>query len=131
MENTKENRTALAFVAFGLAFVLFCVWLVFSSTQRGHRAEAAIDHLLPTWLVVVNLVLLPCLVALTAGASRIPISLRFSFGALMFCSGVILEASFRRIVLGSCVVLAIVLVEAYWIFPKWNALHRDANELRQ
>jgi hypothetical protein len=83
MENTKENRTALAFVAFGLAFVLFCVWLVFSSTQRGHRAEAAIDHLLPTWLVVVNLVLLPCLVALTAGASRIPISLRFSFGALM------------------------------------------------
>ena len=126
MGNTKKNRTVMAFVAFGLVFVLFCLWLVFSSTQPGHRAEAAIDHLLPTWLVAVNLLLLPCLGALTAGASRIPASLRLGFGVLMFCSGVVLEVSFRRILWGACVVLAIVLIEAYWIIPMWNANHRRA-----
>ena len=131
MEKTKENRTALAFVVFGLAFVLFCLWLVFSSTQLGHRAENAVNQLLPTWLVAINLFLLPCLVALTAAAWRIQASLRFSFGVVMFCSGVILEASFRRILPGSCAALAIVLAEAYWIIPKWNAHHRRANELRQ
>jgi hypothetical protein len=121
----------MAFVAFGLAFVLFCIWLVFSSTQSGHRTEAAINQLLPTWLVAINLLLSPCLVALTAGASRIPVSLRFGFGVLMFCSGVILEVSFRRILWCSCVVLAIVLIEAYWIIPKWNAHYRRANESRR
>jgi uncharacterized membrane protein YidH (DUF202 family) len=124
MGNVKNDRTALALLVFGLAFVLFCLWLVFSSTQPGHRVEAVIDHLLPTWLVATNLILMPCLGALTAAASRIPVWLRFSFGALMFCSIVISEVSFRRFLLASCVVLAIILVEAYWIIPKWNAHHR-------
>jgi hypothetical protein len=128
MKNTKKNTNFIALVAFGLAFVLFCVWLVFSYTQLGHRAEAAINDLLPTWLVAINLLLSPCLVALTAGASRIPVSLRFSFGVLMFCSGMILEVCFRRFLLGSSVVLAIVLIEAYWIIPMWNAHNRRANE---
>ena len=111
MEKTKGDRTSL--------------------TQLGHRAEVAINGILPTWLVAINLFLLPCLAALTAGASRIPISLRFSLGVLMFCSIVILDVSFRRFLPGSCAVLAIVLVEAYWIVPKWNARHRHANELSQ
>jgi hypothetical protein len=49
----------------------------------------------------------------------------------MFCSIVISEVSFRRFVLGSSVVLAIILIEAYWIIPMWNAHHRRANESRQ
>lgn len=121
MRNTRNNRIVMAFVAFGLAFLLWCLWLVFTSTQLGYRAEGAIDHLLPTWFVASNLLLLPCLGALLAGASHIPIWLRFGFGVLMFCSFVIFEASFGRMLLGSCAVLAIVLVEAYWIIPKWNA----------
>jgi hypothetical protein len=125
MGDTNRNRTVIAFVTFGLTFALFCMWLAFSSTQIGHRAEAAINHLLPTRLVAINLLLLPCLTALAAGASRIPVSLRFGSGALMFCSGVILEVSFRRILWGSCGVLAIVLIEAYWIIPKWNARYRS------
>ncbi|MGA2888423.1 MAG: hypothetical protein ABSE51_10255 [Terracidiphilus sp.] len=131
MGNTKKNRAVLAFLMFFLAFVLFCMWLVFSSTQPGHRAEAAINHLLPTWFVAINLLLLPCLGALTAGASRIPVSLRFGFGVLMFCSIVISEVSFRRFLLGSYVVLAIVLIEAYLIIPMWNAHHRRVHESRQ
>ena len=131
MENTKKNRNVMAFVAFGLTFVSFCMWFVFSLTQPGHRAEAAINQLLPTWLVAINLLLLPCLAALTGGASRIPVSLRFGFGVLMFCSGVIFNVSFRRILLGSFGVFAIILIEAYWIIPMWNAHHRRAKESRQ
>src|ERR1017187_6294105 len=113
MENAKGYGTALvAFAVFGQAFVLFCLWFVFSSTQLGHRAEVAINDLLPTWLVAINLFLLPCLAALAGGASRIAIPQRFSLGVLMFCSIVIMDVSFRRILLGSYVVLAIVLVEA-------------------
>ncbi len=130
MGNIKENGAALAFMVFGLAFALFCLWFLFSMTPPGHRAEAAINHILPTRLVAINLFVLPCLAALTAGASRIPTSLRFGFGVLMFCSSVILEVSFGRILLGSCAVVAIVLVEAYWIIPKWNARHRRPNESR-
>lgn len=123
--STKTSRNVVAFVAFGLAFVLFCLWLLFSLTQPGHRAEAAIDRLLPAWLVALNLFLLPCLAAVTAARSRIAVPLRFSFGVLMICSLVVSEVSFNRFLLGSCGVLAIILLEAYWIIPKWNEHHRN------
>jgi hypothetical protein len=62
-----------------------------------------------------------CLVALTAGASRVPTSLRFSIGILMLCAFVIMEVSFKRILPGSLAVPGIVLAGAYWIVPKWNS----------
>jgi len=62
--------------------------------------------------------------ALSAGGSRIPLALRLMLGATMLCSALILEISFRRFLMASCGVLAILLVEAYWIIPKWNARHR-------
>jgi hypothetical protein len=87
MKNTTRYVTALvAFVSFGLVSVLFGLWFVFASTQYGHRAEVGLNGLLPMWLIAINLLLLPCLAAFTAGSSRIPISLRFSLGVLMFCS---------------------------------------------
>jgi hypothetical protein len=74
--------------------------------------------------MVVNLALVPCLMALAAGRWSIPLPLRLALGAMMFCSAVIFEVSFRRFPVVSCVVLAILLLEAYWIIPKWNAKHR-------
>jgi hypothetical protein len=128
-----ELRSRTAHKAFGLAFalfcVLFCVWFLFSLTQLGHHAEAVIGKTLPSWFVAINLTLLPCLMALAAGAWRISLFLRFSFGVVMFCSLVIFEVSFRRFLLGSCGVLAIVLVEAYWVIPWWNARHRHNDAL--
>ena len=49
----------------------------------------------------------------------------------LFCSIVVGEVPFGRILPGSLAVLAIVLVEAYWIIPKWDAHHRPDNGLRQ
>ena len=126
-----QRGTVLAYIVLGLAFLLFCVWFVFSLTQLGHRAEATINGLLPDWLVATNLVLLPGLMFLTAGTWRIRTLLRFGFGILMLCSTVILEVSFRRFLLGSCAVLAIVLVEVYWIIPKLNARHGRGIEPRK
>jgi hypothetical protein len=124
-----ELRNSTAYKAFGLAFGLFCVWFLFSLTQLGHHVEAAIGKTFPAQFVAVNLALLPCLIALTAGAWRIPLFLRFSFGLVMFCSIVMFEVSFRRFLLGSCGVLAIVLVEAYWVIPRSNARHRRNDAL--
>jgi hypothetical protein len=123
-----EPRTVAAYKAFGLAFGLFCLWFLFSLTQLGHHAEAAMGSILPAWFVAVNLLLLPCLMALAAGGWRIPLSLRVGFGVLMLCSIVIFQVSFRKFLLGSYGVLALILVEVYWIIPKWNARHRRADE---
>jgi len=79
-----------------------------------------INSALPGWFVAVNLLLAPCIMALSAGGWRISLPLRLILGAIMFCSAVILEVSFRRFLPFSCGVLAILLVEAYWIIPKWN-----------
>jgi hypothetical protein len=123
-----EPRTLAAFTVFALAFSLFCLWFLFSLTPLGHHVEAVMGSILPAWFVAANLVLLPCLMTLAAGGWRIPPSLRLGFGVLMLFSAVIFQVSFRKFLLGSFVVLAIILVEAYWIIPRWNARHRQANE---
>jgi hypothetical protein len=122
--NSIERSIVTAWGAFGLAFGLFCLWFLFSWTGPVHHAEAVINSILPGWFVAGNLLLAPCLMALSAGGGRVPLPLRLTLGAMMFCSAVILEVSFRRFFPVSCVVLAILLVEAYWIIPKWNVRHR-------
>jgi len=125
-----ERTTVAAYKVFALAFGLFCLWFLFSLTQLGHHVEAVMGNILPTWFVGANLVLLPCLMALVAGGWHIPLPLRLGFAVLMLFSIVIAQVSFRKFLVGSYVVLAIILVEAYWIIPKWNARHRRADEAK-
>ncbi len=122
--SSVERSTVTAWGGVGIAFGLFCLWFLFSWTELIHHAEAVIRSMLPVWFVVVNLALMPCLVALSAGASLIPLPLRLALGAMMFCSAVIFEVSFRRFPVVSGAVLAILLLEVYWIIPRWNASRR-------
>lgn len=120
MSNTKR-KTVTIWRVFGLAFALFCGWFAFSWTEPIHHTETLLNGILPSWLVAVNLFLAPCLVAVVAGGTFIPLPIRLTLGAIMFFSVVILEVTFRRFLLASCGVLTIVLVEVYWIIPKWYA----------
>jgi len=113
----SKSRT---YVVFGLIFGLPCIWLLFSSTGPGHRVEATINDIMPGWFIVANFFFAPSLTALAAGALRIRLPLRVALAALTACSILILEISFRRFPLESSLVLAIFLLEAYWIIPKWS-----------
>jgi hypothetical protein len=104
-----------------LTFGLFCLWLVLSVMGLAHPYEARIYGWLPQWLVVLNLLLGPCLMAATAGPWRIAWSTRVFCATLMLCSIFILEISFKRYLIASCLVLALLVIEAYWLIPKWNA----------
>ncbi len=121
--NNNDRSMVMALRWFALVFGLFCLWFLFSWTGPIHHAEVKMNAILPGWIVAANLVLLPCL-ALSAGEWRISLPLRLVLLALMLCSIVIVEVSFRRFLPASCGVLAILLVEAYWIVPKWNIGHR-------
>jgi hypothetical protein len=72
----------------------------------------------PRRLIFANFLLLPCLTAIAAGPLRVRLGLRFVFGALMLFSALILEVTFRRFPLESCGVLAVFLLEVYWVIPK-------------
>ncbi len=123
MQNNERN-ILIAYGIFGLTFGLFCLWFVFSWTGLVHHAEAAIVDFLPGWFLTFNLLLGPCLLAVAAGMRRIPVALRFFLAALMLWSILIFEASFRRYLWASCIVLAVFLLEAYWIIPRWNTRRR-------
>jgi hypothetical protein len=116
-----ERRMVTALGGFGIAFGMFCLWFLFSWTEPIHRAESVIRSLLPGWFVVVNLLLAPLLMALSAGRWRIPFPLRLALGVMMLCSIVIFEVSFQKFPVASSTVLALLLLEAYWIIPKWNS----------
>jgi hypothetical protein len=104
-----------------LTFGLFCLWLILSVMGLAYPYEVRIYGWLPQWLVVLNLLLGPCLMAATAGPWRIAWSTRVFCATLMLCSIFILEVSFKRYLIASCLVLTLLLIEAYWLIPKWNA----------
>jgi hypothetical protein len=72
-------------------------------------------------VIVCNFFIGPSLVFVVAGPWRISLSLRFFLGMLMLGSIVTLEVSFKRYSIPSCVVLAILLFEAFWLMPKLKA----------
>jgi len=125
MSNVGRNvPTASATWIWGLLLGVFCLWLPFSWTALGNRAEESILNFLPGWFVVGNLLLAPCLMVFAAGPWRIAQPLRLMFAALTLGSIVIAEITFRRFVLASCASLGVLLLEAYWIIPSWNARQR-------
>jgi len=115
----------------GLMLGVFCLWLLFSWTTLGNRAEAFMLNILPGWFVAANLLLVPCLMALAAGPWRISLPWRLALAALMLGSIVIMEIAFRRFVLASCASVGVAVLEAYWIIPKWNARQRRVTSLER
>jgi hypothetical protein len=118
----RKTFGALAVLAVGLA--LFCFWLVFSYTDAGHRAEVRINSVIPGWLIIGNFLVLPCVTAIAAGPLGVRLDLRSVLLMMMLFSGLILEVTFRRYLLESWGVLAVVALEVYWVIPKWGARHR-------
>jgi hypothetical protein len=108
--------------ALALVFGLFVCWLlVLSRTASGRQISAALCNILPGWLVAGNLVVAPCLMALAAGPLRMSLLVRLLLASLMLASILIAQITFTRFLIASCVVLVIMLLEAYWFIPKWTA----------
>jgi hypothetical protein len=104
--------------------VIFCIWLALSCLGVTRYPEAAIANLAPGWLIWANLVALPCMVPLASGALRISLQLRAALLVLTFLSAIMLEICFRRYPWLSGISLLLMLLEAYWIIPRWNSQHR-------
>ena len=119
--SSNERINASAFVVFAVVFGLFCLWFLFSLTGPGHRAELKLAGLVPRWFVIANFFILPFAMLFAARALRIPFGLRSMLGALGLFLLIIAEVCYRRFPVESCVVLAVLLLEVYWIIPKWNA----------
>ena len=118
------RKTFGALVVFAVAFALFCFWFLFSYTGAGHRAEVRMNAIMPRWLVVANFLVLPCVTAIAAGPLRVRPGLRLVLMTLALPSILILQVSFRKLPIDSCAVLAVLLLEVYWIVPRWNARRR-------
>jgi hypothetical protein len=119
-----DRKTLVAFAVFAVGLAFFCLWLVFSYTELGHRAEVRINDVIPRWLIIANFLVLPCVTAIAAGPLRVRLDLLSVLLTLMLFSGLILEVTFRRYLLESCGVLAVFALEVYWVIPKWKARHR-------
>jgi len=127
MHNSQKNIFGF-FTVFVVVFGLFCRWVLFSFTGAGHQAETRMSRIMPKWLIVTNFLFLPGITVIATGPLRIRMTVRFVLGIVMLCSVVILEVSFRKLPVESCAVLAVFLLEVYWIVPKWNARRRRATE---
>jgi hypothetical protein len=122
--SNSDRKTLVAFGVFAVGFALFCFWLVLSYTDAVYRAEVRINDVIPRWLIIANFLVLLCIAPIAAGPLRIRPDLRAVLLTLTLFSVMILVVTFRRYFLESCGVLAVSLLEAYWIIPKWDARHR-------
>ena len=104
-----------------MMLVLFLLWFGLSLSGLTQRAEIEISERLPAWMIWTNLIIGPCLWALAGGTYRLSPPIRLLFLALTFVSIVVLEICFRRYALPSCVALGVLVLEAYWIIPKWKS----------
>ena len=120
----KETEQRMPYRMFGVAFLLFVLWLLLSWAGVTRTAEIAIANSLPRSLVIVNLILAPSLALIAGGPLRISAPVRLVMLALALCSLVILKMAFNIYPLASCILLVSVLLEAYWIIPKWTAQQR-------
>jgi hypothetical protein len=104
--------------------VLFCLWLALPT----RNVEVEIAKHLPTWVVWTNLLLLPFILAVAAGPSRIPLPIRSLFIGLTLGSLLLLEVCFRRYLWPSATALALFVFEVYWMIPRWNAKSKERQE---
>ena len=103
---------------------LVLVWLALLATNETAKAVEAVRGLLPHWFPGVNLFLAPLLAALATTSSPIPALCRFSAIFLMLCSFSALYLSYTVHPAGYILTLVIIIIELYWIIPKWNARRR-------
>lgn len=119
MNATEIKSTYYALIL--VALILFCAWLALSIVGLTDKVEARLAYFMPVWLVWTNLLFAPFIWVIAAGPSRISIRVRFLLLTFSFISLLVLEITFRRYLLPSLAVLLILLLEAYWLIPKWNA----------
>jgi len=125
----KYQNARIAMSTLGAAFILFVFWLALSISGITRAFEKDIDRALPAWFVIFAVVLVPLLAGIVAGPWRVNSIIRYSAGVLMLFSIIILEVSFRRYLWLSCAALALLLIETYWILPKWNRGYRSGTSV--
>jgi hypothetical protein len=111
-------------------FVMFGLWFVLSVAGVTRNVESAIAAWLPAWSVLANLILIPFLTLIAVGSFEVSPCVRLAFVGLMLISVVIMEICFRRFVWLSTAVLGVLLVEAYWIIPRWRVMHNSGRRQR-
>jgi hypothetical protein len=124
MITASGNPEPLFYRFITIMLVLFCLWLILPT----HNTEMEVAKHLPPWVAWTNLLCLPFLLAAAAGPSHISLPIRSLFLALVFCSLLMLEVTFRRYPWPSATVLVLFLLEVYWIIPKWNSQHSDRSQ---
>ena len=115
---SKRPHTQALYVGLGILLGIFCVLTILSATGITTRAETAVSHRIPTWVVTGNLFLAPVLLLAATKRTMTGQSSRLLLVALLLISIALLEICFRRNLWGSAVALFVLLVEAYWVVPR-------------
>ncbi len=104
--------------------IVVVVWLVLSFTNQTTKFVELLGTFLPPWYATVNLLIAPVLPIFAAGPLRIPPALRLALMVLLLWSISALSLGHGVHPKAYYVSLILVLAEAFWLIPKWNARRR-------
>ncbi len=124
--NNQERRTTRIMWSFVLLAAVYVFWLLFTLVPTFRDAQTHVSALLPRWYVVVNLVLVPVLFGLAATPRRISFPVRFMLCALAMASLIVADLAASVFVGANFAMTVVLLIEAYWLIPKWKARRRSS-----
>lgn len=122
-QSTKRQWVALAGVA------LFLVWLALLASGLTTAAINPLRPSLPGWFPTLSLVLLPVLAFISGASSPIRVEMRLLAWVLTLCCMSAMYLSYHVHPVAYLVVLALFLIEAFVVVPRWNGYrHRKLGQ---
>jgi len=112
----SEKRGVI--IALATVGITVC-WLALAATGESFKVVQAIRGFLPGWFPVVNVFLVPLLLAV-AGFPRTPPLATFLLYGAALCFGSALYLSYLEHPVATLVAVAVVYLEAYWLLPRWR-----------
>ena len=109
---------------------LFFVWLVLFATGVTTSAVEALRPFLPSWFPLLDLALVPVLAFLAAASLPIPPKVRVVCAAVALCAMSAMYLAYRVHPIAYIAILAVFLLEAFFIVPRWNTHRRRRLGLR-
>ena len=100
------------------------MWLALFVTGLTTRTVEAVHPLLPSWFPLLNLALLPILFLIGAASSPIRPQIRLMCWVFTLCSASAMYLAYQTHPVAYSVVLALFLVEAFLVVPRWNRHRR-------
>lgn len=112
----REQRSAVIAIA---TVAIFICWLIVAATGESLKTVQAVRGFLPAWFPMVNVFLVPLLIA-AAGFPRTPPVASVVIYAAALCFGSALYLSYLEHPVAALVAVAVVYIEAYWLLPRWR-----------